>query len=44
MNRLLSDRPLALRLAARARTMVEQNFTIAHMVQNTVRVYERIVS
>jgi hypothetical protein len=44
MKRLLSDRPLALRLATRARIMVEQKFTIAHMVQNTIRVYERILS
>jgi len=44
MKRLLSDRPLALRLATRARIMVEQKFTIAHMVQNTIRVYERILA
>lgn len=44
IERLLNDQPLALRLAARARAMVEQNFTIAHMVQNTIRAYERILS
>jgi hypothetical protein len=44
IKRLLNDRPLALRLATRARSMVEQGFTIAHMVQNTIRVYERILS
>jgi glycosyltransferase involved in cell wall biosynthesis len=44
IRRLLGDRSLALRLATRARTMVEQNFTVAHMVHNTLRVYERILA
>ena len=44
IRRLLSDPPLALELASRARSMVEQSFTITHMVQNTVRVYERVLS
>jgi glycosyltransferase involved in cell wall biosynthesis len=44
MKRLLSDRALAWRLATRARTMVEQKFTIAHMVQNTIQVYERVLA
>jgi hypothetical protein len=44
IRRLLDDRVLAVRLATRARSMVEQKFTIGHMVQNTVRVYERMLS
>lgn len=43
IRRLLDDRPLALRLAARARTRVEQEFSIEGMVRATLGVYERMV-
>ena len=43
IRRLLEDRPLALRLAARARARVEQDFSVNRMVTGTERVYERMV-
>jgi glycosyl transferase family 4/glycosyl transferase family 1 len=43
IRRLMDDRPLALRLAVRARTRVEQEFSIDRMVRETLRVYERMV-
>ncbi len=43
IQRLLDDRPLALRLAARARIRVEKEFSLERMVNETLRVYERIV-
>jgi len=43
IQRLLADRPLALRLAARARSRVEKEFSLEHMVNDTLRVYERIL-
>ena len=43
IRRLLDDRPLASRLAAHARARVEQQFSLDHMVNETVRVYERMV-
>lgn len=43
IRRLLEDRSLALRLAARARARVEQEFSIDRMVRETMRVYERMV-
>jgi glycosyltransferase involved in cell wall biosynthesis len=43
LQRLLADQPLAQRLATRARAMVERRFTISHMVENTLRVYERVL-
>jgi len=42
IQRLLADRTLALRLAAHARSRVEQEFSLEHMVNHTLRVYERI--
>ena len=44
IQRLLTDRGLALRLAACARSRVEQKFSIDRMVRETVRVYERFLS
>ncbi len=44
IQRLLRDRPLALRLAAAARTRVERDFSIARMMDGTLRVYERILN
>jgi hypothetical protein len=43
IQRLLADRPLALRLAARARSRVEKEFSLERMVNETLRVYERIL-
>jgi glycosyltransferase involved in cell wall biosynthesis len=43
IQRLLTDRPLASRLAARARSRVEKEFSLDHMVSETLRVYERIL-
>jgi glycosyltransferase involved in cell wall biosynthesis len=43
LQRLLVDRPLASRLASRARNRVEREFTLDHMVNHTLRVYERIL-
>jgi glycosyltransferase involved in cell wall biosynthesis len=43
IQRLLTDRPLALRLAAHARSRVEKDFSVDRMVQATLRVYERIL-
>ena len=43
IQRLLADRPLALRLAARARSRVEKEFSLERMVNDTLRVYERIL-
>lgn len=43
--RLLLDNPgLAAKLGACARITVEQNFSVDSMVQNTMRVYERVAS
>ena len=44
MQRLINDRALATHLAAAARTRVERDFSIDHMVDETVKVYERIVN
>lgn len=43
IQRLLTDRPLATRLAAHARSRVEKEFSIERMVNETLRVYERIL-
>ena len=43
IQRLLTDRQLALRLAARARSRVEKEFSLDRMVSETLRVYERIL-
>jgi hypothetical protein len=44
IQRLLADRPLALRLAARARSRVEKEFSLERMVNETLRAYERILT
>ena len=44
MRRLWSDRSLAARLAARARARVESEFSVDRMVNETLRLYERILS
>ena len=44
MRHMLDDRALAARLAARARTRVERDFSVRRMVSGTVGVYERILS
>jgi glycosyltransferase involved in cell wall biosynthesis len=43
IQRLLTDHPLASRLAASARIRVEKEFSTEHMVNQTLRVYERIL-
>ena len=43
IQRLLGDRALASRLAARARNRVEKEFSLDRMVSETLRVYERIL-
>jgi glycosyltransferase involved in cell wall biosynthesis len=43
IQRLLAEPALAARLAACARTRVEQEFSVERMVNDTVRVYERIL-
>ncbi|MBI3470071.1 MAG: glycosyltransferase family 4 protein [Candidatus Solibacter usitatus] len=44
IRRLLEDRALACALAARARQMVEEEFSVARMVQETLRVYEQVLA
>jgi len=44
MQRLISDPALAARLATAARTRVESDFSIDQMVNQTVKVYERIMN
>ncbi|HEY1494987.1 MAG TPA: hypothetical protein VGF49_10615, partial [Candidatus Solibacter sp.] len=44
IQRLLTDRPLALRLASHARSRVEKDFSVDRMVHATLRVYERILA
>ena len=43
IQQLMGDRALASRLAARARAIVEREFSIERMVNETLRVYERIL-
>jgi hypothetical protein len=43
IQRLLADRSLALRLASRARSRVEKEFSLDRMVNETLRVYERVL-
>jgi glycosyltransferase involved in cell wall biosynthesis len=43
IRRLLADPSLAQQLAVRARCRVEKEFSIERMVQETVRVYERVL-
>lgn len=44
IQRLLADRSLAARLAARARNRVEKEFSLDRMVNQTLRVYERVLN
>ena len=44
MGRMLYEPALAGRLAARARKQVERHFTIEHMVEQTVRAYEKVLA
>ena len=44
IERLLQDRALADRLAARARMRVEKEFSLDRMVNGTLRVYEKILA
>jgi glycosyltransferase involved in cell wall biosynthesis len=44
IQRLLADRPLAKLLAAQAAARVEQEFSIQRLVNETLRVYEKIIS
>ncbi len=44
MRRLLDDRPFALRMAARARSRVERQFSADKMVDETLRVYQRLLA
>ena len=44
IQHVLSDSGLAARLAARAKTRVEKEFSIERMVSGTLRIYERILS
>jgi Glycosyl transferases group 1/Glycosyltransferase Family 4 len=44
MKRLSEDRALALRLGQRGRAAVERRFTVNHMVEDTIRAYERTVA
>jgi glycosyltransferase involved in cell wall biosynthesis len=44
IERLLADQALAARLAACARSRVEKEFTVERMVNETVRVYQRILN
>ncbi|MSV29237.1 MAG: glycosyltransferase [Bryobacterales bacterium] len=43
IRRMLDDRPFAEACAARARSMVEERFSVDAMVQNTMKVYRRIL-
>jgi glycosyltransferase involved in cell wall biosynthesis len=44
ITRLLNDPVLARRLSIAARIRVENDFTLDHMVNGTVQVYERMLS
>lgn len=44
LRRLVSDRPFMNRLAMRGRSQVEREFTIDHMVDNTIRVYRKVLA
>lgn len=43
VQRLLHDRPFASRMAVRARQRVERHFSVSHMVEGTLRAYERVL-
>ena len=42
VRRLMQDRALAQSLAARARALVEEKFSVEHMVAGTIAVYEAL--
>ncbi len=44
MRLLLEDRGLALRLGRNGRAAVERRFTVAHMVEDTIRAYEQVLA
>jgi len=44
IQRVLGDPVLRSRLAQQARKQVERRFTVDHMVENTVRAYERVLA
>jgi len=44
MRRVLGDPELARRLASQARAMVEREFSVDQMVEQTLRVYERVLT
>jgi glycosyl transferase family 1/glycosyl transferase family 4 len=44
IRRLLGDRALALHLAQQARRMVEQEFSVEHMITRTLAVYEKVLA
>jgi glycosyltransferase involved in cell wall biosynthesis len=44
IRHLMDDRAFALRLAARGRARVEKEFSVERMIDNTIRVYERILN
>jgi len=41
---LLADRPLAQRLGLRGRETVAERFTVGHMIQNTMRLYRKVLA
>jgi glycosyltransferase involved in cell wall biosynthesis len=43
IQHMLTDRTMAVRVAAAARTRVERDFSIERMVKETIRVYERVL-
>jgi hypothetical protein len=43
MRLLQEDRGLAIRLGRNGRAAVENRFTVAHMVDGTIRSYEKLV-
>ncbi len=44
IDRLLKDRDMAQRLASRARKQVLRQFTVDHMLEHTIRAYERVLA
>jgi hypothetical protein len=44
IGRMLEDRALSNRMAFRARKQVERHFTVDHMVEQTLRAYEKVLA
>ncbi|MFH1848382.1 MAG: lipopolysaccharide heptosyltransferase II [Candidatus Omnitrophota bacterium] len=44
ISRLMNDRPLAVKIAAEARRVVEEKFSLEKMMQNTIAVYKEALS